>query len=128
MLLMMAILNDEDWVEYQLVWNDETLQMTIEGEYHYYHNLGLISLSLTVANVVMVAAGACLMFRLKEVLPVTKKVFWDDLKVARRIYQGRATDEATGKELGRTMVDRKRQQEKAAKEETRVSFDVESQG
>ena len=39
----------------------------------------------------------------------------------------RATDEATGKELGRTMVDRKRQQEKAAKEETRVSFDVESQ-
>ena len=120
MLWMMAIVHDDYWVEYQLVWNDKTLQMNKEGEYHYYHNLGLISLSLTIANVIMVAAGACLMFRLKEVLPVTKKVFWNDLKVARRIYQGRATDEVTGRELGRTMVDRKRQQEKAAKEKIRL--------
>ena len=127
MLLMMAIVNDEDWVEYKLIWNDENLLLNKGVEYDHYHDMALISLSLTVANVIMVAAGACLMFRLKEVLPVTKKVFWNDLKVARRIYQGRATDEVTGRELGRTMVDRKRQQEKAAKEETRVSFDVESQ-
>ena len=33
------------------------------------------------------------MFRIKEVLPVKKKVFWDDLKIARRIFQGRATDQ-----------------------------------
>jgi len=33
------------------------------------------------------------MFRIKEVLPVKKKVFWDDLKIARRIYTGRAHNE-----------------------------------
>jgi len=31
-----------------------------------------------------------LMFRLKEVLPIEKKVFWEDLGVTRRIYQRRA--------------------------------------
>ena len=31
-----------------------------------------------------------LMFRLKETLPIKKKVFWSDLKVTRRIYQRRA--------------------------------------
>lgn len=51
----------------------------------------------TEANVIMVAIGSSLMFRLKEILPVNKKVFWDDLKVARRIYQGRALDSVTGK-------------------------------
>ena len=47
----------------------------------------------------MVAVGATLMFRAKEVLPVEKKVFWDDLKTARRIYQGRALDAVTGEPL-----------------------------
>ena len=47
----------------------------------------------------MVAIGATLMFRLKEVLPVKKKVFWDDLKIARRIYQGRGLDPDTGEVL-----------------------------
>jgi len=31
-----------------------------------------------------------LMFRLKEILPIEKKVFWEDLGVTRRIYQRRA--------------------------------------
>jgi hypothetical protein len=31
-----------------------------------------------------------LMFRLKETLPIKKKVFWSDLKITRRIYQRRA--------------------------------------
>jgi hypothetical protein len=31
-----------------------------------------------------------LIFRLKEVLPIKKKAFWGDLKVARKIYQKRA--------------------------------------
>lgn len=31
-----------------------------------------------------------MMFRVKETLPIDKKVFWDDLKVTRRIYQRRA--------------------------------------
>ena len=30
------------------------------------------------------------MFRMKEVLPIKKSVFWTDLKTARRIYQKRA--------------------------------------
>ena len=47
----------------------------------------------------MVVVGATLMFRAKEVLPVEKKVFWDDLKTARRIYQGRALDAVTGEPL-----------------------------
>jgi len=52
-----------------------------------------------VFNVIFVAIGATLMFRLKEVLPVKKKVFWDDLKIARRIYQGRGLDPDTGEVL-----------------------------
>lgn len=31
-----------------------------------------------------------LMFRLKEVLPIQKKVFWSDLGIARKIYRGKA--------------------------------------
>ena len=64
-----------------------------------FHQMAIISLSLTVANVVMVALGSALMFRAKEVLPVNKKIFWDDLKTARRIYQGRAVDSITGEPL-----------------------------
>lgn len=47
----------------------------------------------------MVALGATLMFRAKEVLPVKKKVFWDDLKTARRVYTGRAIHSVTGEAL-----------------------------
>lgn len=47
--------------------------------------MGIISLMLTVANVVMVAIGSALMFRAKEVLPVKKKVFWSDLKVSQSL-------------------------------------------
>ena len=47
----------------------------------------------------MVALGSALMFRAKEVLPVKKKVFWDDLKIAGRIYQGRIVDPVTGEPL-----------------------------
>ena len=52
-----------------------------------------MSLFLTLANIICVALGATLMFRIKEVLPVKKKVFWEDLKIARRIFQGRARDD-----------------------------------
>ena len=59
----------------------------------------ILSLLSIVANVIFVAIGATLMFRMKEVLPVKKKVFWDDLKIARRIYQGRGLDPVTGEVL-----------------------------
>ena len=94
----MAIIKDESWKSFsiEVLYNEEAYERQIVKEDDEYHYMGIISLILTVANVIMVAAGAAGMFRLKEVLPVKKKVFWDDLKVARRIYTGRATDEATG--------------------------------
>jgi hypothetical protein len=69
-----------------------------------YQIITILSLFSIVANVIFVAIGATLMFRLKEVLPVKKKVFWDDLKIARRIYQGRALDSVTGEVLTTEMV------------------------
>ena len=82
---MMAIKNDDDWLDFDWSQNGAT-SVTTQN----FSQMGTISLMLTLANVVFVACGATLMFRLKEVLPVKKKVFWYDLKVARRIYQGRA--------------------------------------
>ena len=31
-----------------------------------------------------------LMFRMKEVLPIKKNIFWDDLSIARKVYQSHA--------------------------------------
>jgi hypothetical protein len=47
-----------------------------------------ISLALTLVNIAMIWISSMLMFRLKEVLPIEKKVFWSDLGIARKIYQG----------------------------------------
>jgi len=98
MLWVMSIIKDESWKSFsiEVLFNEEAYEKQIVKEEDEYHYMGTISLALTVVNVIMVAAGAAGMFRLKEVLPVKKKVFWDDLKVARRIYTGRATDETTG--------------------------------
>lgn len=51
---------------------------------------GLLSLFLTFANIFLIWVSSMLMFRLKEVLPIEKKVFWSDLGVARKIYRKRA--------------------------------------
>ena len=48
--------------------------------------------------------GATFMFRVKEVLPVEKKIFWNDLKTARKIFQGRAVDPNTGLALSAEQV------------------------
>ena len=64
----------------------------------------LLNYFLLFAAVICVALGATLMFRAKEVLPVEKKIFWDDLKTARRIYQGRAIDFQTGLVLSADQV------------------------
>eukprot|EP01083_Nonionella_stella_P025844 71167_1 len=48
----------------------------VDQKYPAFSSMGILSLLLTVANVIMVAAGSALMFRAKEVLPVKKKVFW----------------------------------------------------
>ena len=62
---------------------------TKDDEIHYYQ-YGLVSIGLTGANIVLIWISAALMFKMKEVLPIKKNVFWDDLGIARKIYQGRA--------------------------------------
>ena len=82
-LFVMAFIRDDKWRNLHL--------MGLENQS--FSGAAITSLLLTIANIICVALGATLMFRIKEVLPVKKKVFWDDLKIARRIFQGRATDQ-----------------------------------
>jgi len=49
--------------------------------------MGGMSLALTVVNIVLVALSSAFMFRIKEILPVKKNPFWNDLKTARKINQ-----------------------------------------
>jgi hypothetical protein len=49
-----------------------------------------MSLFVTLSNIVLIALSSMFMFRMKEVLPIEKKVFWTDLGTARKIYQRRA--------------------------------------
>ena len=96
-LVVMAIAQDHKWnaIEFE-IHPHHFFNSPCTDENVNFSNLAMISLSLTVANVLFVSIGAISMFRIKEVLPVKKKVFWIDLKFARRIYQGRARDDAGG--------------------------------
>ena len=97
MLLIIAVIKGDEWSDFNFQYSDDpsirirqyiAIESNEKFTYQFdFSQAGLISLLLTVANIIFVALGAALMFRLKEVLPVKKKVFWDDLKVARRIYQ-----------------------------------------
>lgn len=59
--------------------------------------MAITSLFLTISNVVLVALGAIVMFRIKEVTQVETTVFWTDLKMARTIkYHGIGTDDNVG--------------------------------
>lgn len=102
----MSVIKDESWnsFSFEALYIDKAFEKVVEDE-NEYHYMGLLSLALTVVNVIMVAVGAAGMFRLKEVLPVKKTVFWDDLKIARRIYTGRALDEITGGMVSTEAVD-----------------------
>lgn len=51
-----------------------------------YGDDGLISISLTIMNIALIIIASILMFRLKEILPIEKSIFWSDLGVARKIY------------------------------------------
>jgi len=96
-----------------------------------WRRMGVLSLLLTLSNILLIWISAIFMFRMKEVswkccivtlqlllfekflklcfvslcsqvLPIKKKVFWDDLKVARKIYQRKAvvaTSDLEGGEL-----------------------------
>mmetsp|Transcript_10029 Transcript_10029/g.25032 ORF Transcript_10029/g.25032 Transcript_10029/m.25032 type:complete len:497 (-) Transcript_10029:142-1632(-) len=61
------------------------------NEEHNFGMEGLISLGLTLINILMIILSSMLMFRIKERLPIkNKKVFWTDLGLARKIYENRA--------------------------------------
>jgi uncharacterized hydrophobic protein (TIGR00271 family) len=66
----------------------------IDDEEYYgskeYRRMGLYSLFLTLANILLIWISGMLMFRMKEVLPIKKKIFWEDITIARKIYQKRA--------------------------------------
>ena len=55
-----------------------------------YYRTGLTSLMVTIANIILIWLSSMLMFRMKEVLPIKKNVFWDDLSIARKVYQKHA--------------------------------------
>jgi uncharacterized hydrophobic protein (TIGR00271 family) len=65
---------------------------TDEEEYNSkeYRRMGFYSLFVTLANILLIWISGMLMFRMKEVLPIKKKIFWEDLAIARKIYQKRA--------------------------------------
>jgi len=85
--MVMAFIEDDKWTDFDGFQNPNNVDATL-----LFSQAAIMSLFLTIANIICVGLGATLMFRMKEVLPVKKKVFWDDLKIARRIFQGRATD------------------------------------
>ncbi len=93
-LMVMAFIKRDDWSDFHFHgFATVSEEKSSNFQYTNYSQGALMSLFLTLANIICVALGATLMFRIKEVLPVKKKVFWDDLKIARRIFQGRATDD-----------------------------------
>mmetsp|Transcript_50189 Transcript_50189/g.121605 ORF Transcript_50189/g.121605 Transcript_50189/m.121605 type:complete len:265 (-) Transcript_50189:250-1044(-) len=53
------------------------------------HGAG-ISLLLTVVNIILIIIASALMFRLKERLPIRKKIYWMDLAAARAINKNLA--------------------------------------
>lgn len=62
----------------------------ILGTHAEWSKYALTSLGLTLVNIVMIWISSIIMFRMKEVLPIEKKVFWSDLGIARKIYKGKA--------------------------------------
>jgi len=55
-----------------------------------YYQMGLTSLFITLVNIALIWVASMFMFRMKEVLPIEKSVFWSDLGIARKVYQRRA--------------------------------------
>lgn len=75
------------WVAYGFFENNRTEEDYDNGDYdveyvltitrHDFRKGGVISLLLTLANILLVIIASMLMFRLKEKLPIKKKVFWE---------------------------------------------------
>jgi uncharacterized hydrophobic protein (TIGR00271 family) len=85
------------WVAYAFVKGgvlDDPKFNNIDDEKEYtsdeYRRAGFFSLFVTLANIVLIWISGMLMFRMKEVLPIKKKIFWEDITIARKIYQKQA--------------------------------------
>ena len=104
-LMVMSFIKNDDWSDFH-GFQEESPESQMQ--YSNFSQMAIMSLFLTLANIICVALGATLMFRMKEVLPVKKKVFWEDLKIARRIYQGRARDDGGEVLTVRTIQDKLR--------------------
>jgi hypothetical protein len=80
------------WVAYAYYQADKFQGGYENTDYNFqaFYNGGWVSLGLTLVNIAMIWISSMIMFRLKEVLPIRKKVFWSDLGIARKIYRGRA--------------------------------------
>jgi len=57
-----------------------------EDDTHIFNREGVTSLVLAVMNIVVIIFSSMCMFRLKEIAPIEKSIFWSDLGVARKIY------------------------------------------
>lgn len=55
-----------------------------------YSTMGFNSLFITLANIALIWLSSMLMFRIKEVMPIRKSVFWSDLGVARKVFKKQA--------------------------------------
>ena len=77
------------WVAFVFVKTDSG---ALEGynSFSDYEEAGLVSLYLTLANIILVIISSMIMFRIKEVLPIKKKIFWSDLGIARKVYGKKA--------------------------------------
>lgn len=75
---------------------------------------GSLSFCITLVNIFLIWLASMFMFRMKEVLPIEKKVFWEDLGIARKIYRRRALLEVVNVDSG----DKKDISESGIKDET----------
>mmetsp|Transcript_33651 Transcript_33651/g.68355 ORF Transcript_33651/g.68355 Transcript_33651/m.68355 type:complete len:104 (-) Transcript_33651:3631-3942(-) len=89
----MAIIRDDDWIQGDFEWTPDHF-FSFQKFVPKVSALAFTSLLLTVFNVLFVSPIHC----------NVPTVFWSDLKVARRIYQGRARDDA-GRVLARLSQD-----------------------
>ncbi|EEC45398.1 predicted protein [Phaeodactylum tricornutum CCAP 1055/1] len=55
-----------------------------------FNAMGGVSIGLTLINILLIWFSSMLMFRMKEVLPIKKNIFWSDLGIARKVYQRKA--------------------------------------
>src|SRR5210317_902298 len=95
LILIMAVGDDPDWGFDDYSTTSRLFKGgMVGGVYHPRLSMAITSLFLTISNVVLVALGAIVMFRIKEVMEVEKTVFWTDLKMARTMkYHGIGTDD-----------------------------------